>query len=123
MIKELSQDIRKYIQLNWDYAKLEGLEVIVKVSSFLLISIITIIMLSIMILLLSLGLSAYLGELMDSAHLGYFIIGGVYVLLGGIIFLFRKQLLTDPILRLILKQIAQDNTQRSQNGQAHLPNK
>lgn len=61
------------------------------------------------LLFLSVSLAIYLGELLDSIALGYFIVGGGYLVIMFILILFLKKFLEKNLLRKASAQFFNDN--------------
>ena len=45
------------------------------------------------VILISIGLALWIGEVIGKSYYGFFIVGGAYVIIGFIVYLFRKQLI------------------------------
>ena len=54
------------------------------------------------LILLSIAAGFWLGSIWDSYAIGFLAIGGVYFLMALVIFFFKKQLITVPVLNLTL---------------------
>ena len=55
-------------------------------------------------LMFSIGLALLLGEFLGKTYYGFFLITGFYVLIGIVIFLFRKQWIKHPVSNFIISQ-------------------
>lgn len=90
VINKLVDKISDYIRLKGEKLKLE---IIAQVSRLLahFVALMTIALVGLFILIfLSFALSAYLNEVLGSAHLGYLIVAGIYLIgLIGIVLLLR----------------------------------
>jgi uncharacterized membrane-anchored protein len=60
-------------------------------------------------LFLNIGISLYLGDLLQNYVLGFIIVAVCYLLIGIIIYLFRKSLIKTPIDNLIVSKFLKDN--------------
>jgi hypothetical protein len=62
------------------------------------------------ILIVSVGLSLWIGKLLGDAFYGFFIIGGFYAILAILLQVFRHQWLKDPVSNSIIKQMLKPKT-------------
>ena len=60
---------------------------------------------AIALLMLSLVLGFFLASLWDSLTLGFLAVGGLYIVLTLLIFYFKTQLITNPLVNYIIKKI------------------
>jgi Zn-dependent protease with chaperone function len=73
-----------------------------------IITILAIAFIAIMILLiLSIGVAIFIGNRVGDVSFGFFIVGGFYLLVGLILFIFRKNLLSTPLSNLIIDKMIQ----------------
>lgn len=56
-------------------------------------------------ILLSIGAAILIGQRLGNTGYGFFIIGGFYLLCGLLLFVFRRQLITEPVNRLLINKI------------------
>jgi phosphoglycerol transferase MdoB-like AlkP superfamily enzyme len=61
------------------------------------------------VLIVSIGLSLWIGKLLGDAFYGFFIIGGLYAVLSLILQAFRHQWLKYPVSNSIIKQLLKQN--------------
>ena len=73
-----------------------------------IITILAIAFIAIMILMvLSIGVAIVVGRHFGDTSYGFFIVGGFYLLVGLLLFVFRKQWLATPLSNLIIDKIIQ----------------
>ena len=53
----------------------------------------------------TIALAIWLGELMSSMPLGFVVVGVGYLIMAAILFIFRRAILTTPLLRALIKQM------------------
>lgn len=56
-------------------------------------------------IIINIGLCIWLGELMDHAWYGFFVVGGFYLLLATLILSFKSKWIKQPVSNLIIKKI------------------
>jgi hypothetical protein len=70
-----------------------------------LISVIAIVILIVTaIIILSLGIAFWIGSEIGKTSYGFFIVGGFYVLVGFLVYVFRRQLIKTPLSNLIINK-------------------
>lgn len=104
-IEALKANLKDYLTTNIKLAKAEAIEktttILPEVISFSVIALIF----YLVILFLSVGLSLYLSELLNSSYYGFLIVGGFYLIIGIILLFGRKKLIRNPLRDLIIKSI------------------
>ncbi len=105
-VRQLTSEMKKYINLRVNHIGL----VLSKRMAEITTSIITVIILSllaaIILLMLTLAFVAWYGSLTGSYAQGFLVVSGIYLVAGLILLLARKKLITDPIVRKLMKQNA-----------------
>lgn len=95
-----------YIQRKVQIAKLDMAEQLVKVTASLATMAILVALVPVLLCVFSVGVGFYLATAFDwSIAQAFFALSGFYVLLGGVIYVFRRQLFTNPILGLVIKEV------------------
>lgn len=108
--RELKEQLESLVDKTQDLAEtayklalIEGAQQITKVASSTLVISIFLLLLNFLLLFLGLGAASWIGNMLGDVKYGYFIVGGVYLLLILFILLFRKKLII-PFLRNLLVQ-------------------
>jgi len=52
---------------------------------------------SVSVIILSIGLALWIGEVTGKSYYGFFIVGGAYLIIGFIVYLFREQLIKSAV--------------------------
>ena len=102
---KLIQEIKEYLDLKYDIARLDITEKIVVLFSVFYSFMIFIILIPGIFMFLSFALAYYLGLVFGGYHWGFFMVGGLYFLLTIIFLIFRKGLITRPLVRFLSKLI------------------
>lgn len=103
-IEGLSDNVKEYIQLNYEIFKLEATEKVSEIGSSLFSSLVLGIALFLFILTLSMGAGFYLSALLGDSYSGFAIIAGFYLLISIILFVGRKKLLENPLRDSIIRK-------------------
>ena len=96
------KDFKKYIELKFDYYRLEVIEKIVEFITKIFSLIIFWIMFPIVLFFALIAFALYLGEILGAYYWGFLIVAGVALLIGFIIFIFRKIIFTNPITNALI---------------------
>lgn len=97
--------LEEYVQRKIQIAKLDTAEQIAKVTASLATMAILVALVPVLLCVFSVGVGFYLATTFDwSIAQAFFALSGFYLLLGIIIYLFRRRLFTNPILGLVIKE-------------------
>lgn len=94
MIGKLLEKLTGYLGQHLDVLKLSIIERIAIVMGFCMFMMVGMMAATAIIIFVGIGLSIYLGNTIGSQSGGYFIVTGIYILLIGIVAIFKKQLLS-----------------------------
>jgi len=108
-IEDLSDDSKAYLRSLIEYYKLDALKKSTKAIAALLRIAINGSVLLLLFMFLSIGLSFFIGELIDSIGYGFMIMGGFYLTLLIIFAIISKPLSESLSLKFINKIIYSDN--------------
>jgi hypothetical protein len=104
-IDTLLSDAGDYIQTRSTLWKLKGIESLSDVSGELASGLALIGIASVVVLILSAGLALLVGYWIGKSFYGFFIIGGVYAIVGLIFYAFRNQWLKEPFSNMLIRKI------------------
>ncbi|MFN0014104.1 MAG: phage holin family protein [Saprospiraceae bacterium] len=100
---ETAEYLRQYVKLQADYFRLDMAERIAKVSSLLLVLLAIGALGLFALVMLSLAVAFYLGNLWGSYPTAFLCVGGGYVLLAALLWVFKDRWLTNPLLSKIIR--------------------
>jgi len=95
----------QYVQKQIELLKLEGAERVAKTTATLITTAVLFFFVSMVVLMLSLSLGFFLGNLLNSYALSFLIIAGIYAAIGLLVYFFKNQLLTNHILTHVLESL------------------
>jgi hypothetical protein len=101
-LTEVETDVRSYLENSEEYAKLKIFKVLMELVTIFAQTLLIGAMALLALVLLSWAASNALNEAMESAYLGYFVIGIGYVILAAVCYLFKDRL-NGPLLRTFSK--------------------
>lgn len=101
--QQLYDDVKKYIELQTEYVKVEFVEKLTILLSTLLIITLVIILAIASLFYLFFAVAYALLPIVGSLTISFLIISVVYVLLVALIFILRKKLIINPLVRFLSK--------------------
>lgn len=104
-IELLYEKAKKYVDVNIQLVKLHGVDKIADLISSVLSWAIISMIVAMFILLASISLSLYLGELFGETYLGYLAVSGFYLLLFILLILTRSSIIKIPITNLVIAKL------------------
>lgn len=104
-VGETTEYARQFAQKQYDYIRLGVVERTAKVASTLITTIAVTFFALLVIIMLSLTLGFYLGNLLKSYPIGFLIVAGLYAVLAFTVYALRRQIITNPILSMIIKDL------------------
>jgi len=102
---ELYEHSRQYLEDNLEYAKLTTSKKIAVTMSALITMGLVMILGLLVVLFLMIALGFHLATIWGSNALAFLAIAGILTLIGGIIFAFKRQIITNPLLKIILNSL------------------
>lgn len=102
---------RHYIKLQGDYIRLEAAERISKTTSAMVTALVLGIFSLVVLIMLSLAAAFWLGDKMGSYAQAFLIVSVAYSFIGSVVYIFRRRLITNPTLKLMLNAFFEDETE------------
>ena len=107
----LTENVKNYVNMRIDLAKLILTEKIAKLASFFLIAVIFFILAMFLLLFLSLSFVYWFGNEFGYAWVGALIVTAIYVLGGVIIYVQRYNLFINPLVSRLTKILMEENNE------------
>jgi len=101
----LLSDAGDFIETRTNLFKLKAVESLSEVSSELVAGLGLLSILAIFLLILTIGFALLIGDWMGKGFYGFFIMGGVYAIVGFIVYLGRNRWLKAPFSNLLIRKI------------------
>jgi hypothetical protein len=116
-VEQLYKKAEKYSKTSFELLQLNAVDKISDVLSSLSVIIAIAIVAAMFTLFINIGISLYIGKLLNDYALGFFIISGFYFMLGIIVLIFRNAFIKIPIDNLIISKFlkSSDKTENSSN--------
>lgn len=104
-IELLFQRAEDYGKTTLTLLKLNAVDKSANVFSYLAIKLVLLLVVVLFLFTLSIGLSLWLGELLGKAYYGFFVITGLYVFLGLLIYTFRSTWISTPVRNGVITEL------------------
>ena len=95
----------QYVQKRIDLLKLEGAEKLAKSTSSIITVAVIAFLATMVAIMLSIAVGFWLGQMLGSNALAFLIITGVYALFALVVYFFKRQLITNPVLSTMIKSM------------------
>ncbi len=105
LVKVLYEDFLKYIDLKFDYYKLDLIERLVLLLTKGFSIAILFIVIPMTFFFLFMALAFFLGDLLGKDYWGFFIVAAAVFMVGSIFLLFRRLILTNPIINALIQAV------------------
>ena len=112
-LTELFKEVKKYLKLQGEYAKLDLVETLTILLSTLTLIFVLIILGTMAAFYLSFMLVYVLASATGSLVAGYAIIGGILILLAFIIYRLRQKLIFQPMVNFLARLFLDDSSNNS----------
>lgn len=97
VIESLVEHVEAYTRTTVDLAKLRVVQKASQVLSNIAVTIVLVVLSSLVLLMASIGGAMWIGEALESAYLGFFIVSGFYLVLGLFVYMLRDRIIKKPI--------------------------
>jgi len=104
-IEKLFDRIEAYGITTLELSKLKVLESSIKILTLMASKLSVVLMVSLSILVFSIGLALYLGDLLGKMYYGFFIVAAFYLLVGIIFHLFLHEWIKKPVSDVIISEV------------------
>lgn len=104
LIENLIDQSKEYVDTKIELLKLKTIEKASYVFSYILITLLFGIFFFLFFVVLNIGLALFIGDLLGKAYWGFFIMAGVYIIAGLIIFFTRNKIFKGPITAMFIRK-------------------
>jgi len=105
LIEELYEKVEDYSLTTIELAKLKGLQTTSTVITTLIAKMGVVIIVSLFMIMMSIGAALWLGEILGKLYYGFFVLGGFYLIMSIISYFLLFHLLKRPISSIMIKQV------------------
>lgn len=105
IVEMLVEKIEEYAKTSVELYKLKAIDKGTDVFTSFISRVVIISIIALFFLLITIGLSLYLGDVLGKTYYGFFAVAGIYIGIGIILLIFRKSWLENPLNDYIVRQI------------------
>lgn len=107
-LKEITGEVRSYINLRVAQLSLSFSKVFARLNAVVVLAVILLLLAGMVMLMLSFAFVLWYGSKAGTYYHGFLIVALFYVLTGLLVYLFRRKLFIDPVIRSIMRRINED---------------
>ncbi|MFG6686323.1 hypothetical protein ACGK9U_07065 [Mariniflexile sp. HNIBRBA6329] len=115
-IDMLYEKAKKYTEISAELLALKAVDKTADVLSSLTSIVLVVIVVAMFTLFVNIGLSLFIGNLLDEYYLGFFIVSGFYLILALVLYKFKDKLIETPVANLIIAKLL-----KSKNSDFNIP--
>lgn len=90
--------------------KLKTIDASAAIISSLISRFAILLIVALFVLLFTIGLSLYIGELIGAPYYGFLVTALIFVILGFLVYLKRKSLILDPVSNYVIKELLEERS-------------
>jgi len=105
-IASIKQSAKEYVDLRLELVKLQSVEILSSYLSSMLYIIITLLVVMVMLVFVSIGVSLVLNETFQTNYGGFLIVSSVYLLFLLVLVIFRKRVIERLLRNPLIKNLA-----------------
>lgn len=102
---DIFDKVESFTKTTVELSKLNAIDKTADIVSSLTSHIVIVLVVAMFTLFVNIGISLYVGKLLNDLFYGFLIVSGFYLLLAIILLIFRKKLLKNPVSNLILNKL------------------
>lgn len=104
-VEELFYKLKDYADTRLDLLKLKSINKVSGFLSMLIVSVILLVLLSLVLVCITIGLALLIGMWLGSTYWGFFIMGILYIIIGLVLYSSRNKLLKTPVANKMVKEL------------------
>ena len=104
-LEELFEKLREYADTRIDLLKLKGISKVSGFMSSVIASLVLVVLLCSVLLCLTVAMALLIGAWVGHTYLGFFIVGGIYLIIGLVLYSKRGKLIKTPISNKLIKEL------------------
>ena len=104
-VEELFQKLKEYADTRLELFKLKSINKISGFTSSVLTMIVLVLLLSAVLLCITIALALLIGAWVGKAYYGFFIVAGIYIIIGLVLYFSRDKLIKTPVGNKLIKEL------------------
>lgn len=115
-IDVLYEKAKKYTETSAELLALNAVDKTADVLSSLTVIVLLVIAVAMFTVFINVGLSLFIGSMLNQYYLGFFIVSGFYLLLAIVLYMFKDRFIKTPVANLIIAKLL-----KSKNTDFNIP--
>ncbi|MGH2566286.1 MAG: phage holin family protein [Ginsengibacter sp.] len=104
-VEELFEKLKEYADTRLELFKLKSVNKISGFTSSVLTMIVLVLVLSVVLFCITIGLALVIGDWTGKAYYGFFIVAGIYFIIGLVLYSKRDKLIKTPVSNKLIKEL------------------
>jgi hypothetical protein len=104
-IDRLYQQAKQYSNTSLEIVKLKAVDKVSDMVSSLAVSLIMVLIVALFSLFLNIGIAMWIGKTLENYAVGFFIVSSFYLVVGIIVYAFRKTIIKDSVDNFVIKKL------------------
>lgn len=104
-VEELYQKLREYADVRLNLFKLKSINKVSAIMASIVTIIVLIILFGAILLCITIGAGFLIGEWVGKVYYGFFIVGGIYLIIGLVIYSMRDKLIKTKVSNKLIKEL------------------
>ena len=104
-VEELFEKLKDYADVRIDLFKLKSINKVSGFTSSVMTSLILLILLCGVLICITIGLGLWIGALIGKTYAGFFILGGIYIIIGLVLYAKREKLIKTRVSNKLIKEL------------------
>ncbi|WNH09337.1 hypothetical protein [Thalassobellus suaedae] len=112
-VEKLYEKAKKYTETSAELLALNTVDKTADVLSSLTFIVLLVIVVAMFTLFINVGLSLFLGSLLNAYYLGFFIVSAFYLVVALILYVYKDKLIKTPVANLIIEKLLKSKNSAS----------
>lgn len=104
-VEELFYKLKEYADTRLELFKLKSVHKISGVLSNLMALVVLVILFFVFLICISIGFALLIGAWLGKAYYGFFVVGGIYIIIGLVLYVGRNKFLKTPVSNKFIKEL------------------
>jgi len=108
-LNNIFENAGNYVESKVNLFKLKTVKKVSDVTSSLVTKLTMILLIVFVFCLVNIGIAMWVGDMMEKMYYGFFIVAGVYVIIGLILYALRRQIFKTPLHNRLIKMMLKED--------------
>jgi len=107
-LETLIERVENYSKITIDLAKLTAIDKTSEVVSSLASRLVILVIIALFAFVINIGLSLWIGDVLGKLYYGFFVVSGIYLIIGIIVYAARENWIKNPVQNLLIAQMLKE---------------